>query len=285
MRAAPPCVSAIARPGSSYPHLQSLRRRKAPFDEPPRAPFADDLAISVNQPATHVHLRRAAVELHPLVGCVVHVTVPVLDRRCRGELRIPQYDVRVGAGGQGPLSRVRAVDARLVGGEDGDELVLGELPLADAERPEGHGAFFCTRQSVGDQGEVVFAELLLFAVVERAVIRAEDLEVPELEAVPQRGPVPRVAQRWGADVLGALETLTGEILVLEGEVLGAGLGVDRLATLVGQVNGLQGRSARDVDDQYRCTRNLGEPYRPVRSLGLDGLGTGEDVEAGGGIAA
>src|ERR671910_561063 len=214
MRAAPPCVSAIARPGSSYPHLQSLRRRKAPLDEPPRAPLADDLAVLVDQPATHVHLRRTAVKLHPFVGRVVHVTVPVLDRRRRRELRVPKYDVRVGAGGQGPLSRVRAVDARLVGREDGDELVLGELPLADTERPEGHGPFFGARQSVGDQGEVVLAELFLLAVVERAVIRAEDLEIPDLEAVPQCGPAARVAQRRGAGGVWAPGTLAGAILGL-----------------------------------------------------------------------
>src|SRR5918912_476813 len=107
------------------------------------------------------------------------------------------------------------------------------------------------------------------------MVGAEDLEVPELEAVPQRGPVGRVAQRRGADVLGALETFPGEVLVLEGEVLRAGLRVDGLAALARQVNGLQCGRAGDVDDQYRCPRNLGQPYSPVRSLGLDRLGTRE----------
>src|SRR5215208_4184301 len=117
------------------------------------------------------------------------------------------------------------------------------------------------------------------------MVGAEDLEVPELEAVPQRGPAARVAQRRGADVLGALETLTGEVLVLEGEVLRAGLRVDGLAALVRQVNGLQRGRAGDVDDEYRRLCNLGQPYSPVRSLSLDRLGTGEGVEAGGCIAA
>jgi hypothetical protein len=53
----------------------------------------------------------------------------------------------------------------------------------------------------------------------------------------------------------------------------------------GEVDRLQRRRARDVDDEYRGPRDLGQPYRPVRRLGLDGLGTGEGVEAGGGIAA
>src|SRR5215216_6701655 len=139
---------------------------------------------------------------------------------------------------------------------------LGELPLADAERPERHGAFFGAGQPVGDQGEVILAELLLLAVVERTMVRAEDLEVPELEAVPQRRTVARVPERWRTDVLGALEPLSGEILVLEGEVLGAGLGVDRLATLVGEVDGLQRRRARDVDDQNGGPCHLRQPYRP-----------------------
>src|SRR5215211_4922031 len=113
------------------------------------------------------------------------------------------------------------------------------------------------------------------------MVGAEDLEVPELEAVPQRGSVPRVAQRRGADVLGALETFSCQILVLEGEVLRTCLGVDRLATLVGEVDSLEGRCARDVNDQDRSPGDLGEADGPVRSLGLDRLGTGQGVEAGG----
>src|SRR5688500_5517826 len=148
------------KPGYSCPpesHTRKPSPPPTPAGSPEYAPLADDLAVPVNQPATHVHRRRAAVKLHPLVGRVVHVTMTVLDRRRRGELGVPQHDVRVGARGQSSLSRVRAVDACLVGGEDGDELVLGELPLADAERPQGHGAFFGAGQPVGDQGEVVLA--------------------------------------------------------------------------------------------------------------------------------
>src|SRR3712207_8634107 len=36
--------------------------------------------------------------------------------------------------------------------------------------------------------------------------------------------------------------------------------------------------SRSVDDEDGGTRDLGEPYRPVGSLGLDRLGPGEGVE-------
>src|SRR5215218_7822153 len=106
------------------------------------------------------------------------------------------------------------------------------------------------------------------------MVGAEDLEVAELEAVPQRRPVPRIAKRRGAHVLCALESFPGEVLVFELEVLGTGLGVDGLATLVGEVDGFQGWRARDVDDQDGGSGDLGQPYRPVGRLGLYGFGTG-----------
>ncbi len=117
------------------------------------------------------------------------------------------------------------------------------------------------------------------------MVGAEDLEVARLEPVPQRGPVGRVAQGWGADVLGALEAFSGEVIIGEGEVLRAGLGVDRLAPLVGEVYGLQRRRAGDVDDEDRGPRHLGQPDRPVRRLGLDLGRTGQGVEAWGRVAA
>ena len=93
------------------------------------------------------------------------------------------------------------------------------------------------------------------------------------------------AERRRADVLGALEALAGQVVVGEGEVLGAGLGEDRLAALVGQVDRLERGRAGDVDDQYGGPRHLGQPDRAVRRLGLDLLGTGEGVEPGGGVPA
>src|SRR4028119_998470 len=48
--------------------------------------------------------------------------------------------------------------------------------------------------------------------------------------------------------------------------------------------GLQRRRARDVDDEDGGSGDLGEPYRPVRRLGLDGLGAGEGVEPGSRVA-
>ena len=52
-------------------------------------------------------------------------------------------------------------------------------------------------------------------------------------------------KRRGAHELGALETFSGQVLVLELEVLRAGLGEDRLAALVGEVDGLQ-RGAQET---------------------------------------
>src|SRR5204863_3687372 len=111
--------------------------------------------------------------------------------------------------------------------------LLGDPGFAHAVGPQHRGALLGTRQAVGDEGEVVAAELLLAGVVERAVVRAPDPEVARLEALPQRVPVGGVAKRRRADVFGAFEAVAGEVGVAEREVLRARFGIDRAAATMG----------------------------------------------------
>ena len=164
-------------------------------------------------------------------------------------------------GASTPLRPAMPCTRRLVGGEHGDEAVLRDAPLAHAVRPQHRRALLGAGRAVRDQREVAGAELLLRREVERAVVRAEDVQVRGLQPVPQRGPVARVAQRRREHVLRPLEALAGEVRVAEHEVLRAGLRVHGLAARVGELDRLERRRRSET-----CTTSSGAPAISARRI-------------------
>ena len=245
----------------------------------------EHLAVAEGERAAHVDRGGATGERHALVRRVVDVPVPVGLRRGDREVGVPHDDVGVGARGEHALATGHAVHRGLVRGEHGDEAVLRDVAAAHAVRPQHRRALLRAGRAVRDLREVVEPQLLLAREVERAVVGAEDLQVRRLQAVPQRRPVARVAQRRREDVLRALEALAREVGVAEHEVLRARLPVDGLAAGVGGADRVERRLAGDVHDEQRRARHLGQPDRPVGGLGLARLGPRRRVEARRGVAA
>ena len=138
--------------------------------------------------------------------------------------------------------------------------------------------------SVGNLGKVVDPQGLLVAEPESAVVCGHNLKVVAPQPVPKLLLVPLVPQGRGENVLGALKTILVVHAVVQGEVVGAGFGVNVFLPGAGCLDLLQRLGAAQVDKVDRRPGNLGHAYRPVGGFRLGYRRAGAGVKPGCGVS-
>ncbi|GFJ84542.1 hypothetical protein Phou_087220 [Phytohabitans houttuyneae] len=211
-----------------------------------------------------------------------------LDADPGAAVRVVHHDVGVRAGRDDALARVEAEHA---GRRRGDRLhpPLQRQLAVDHALVQQVDAVLDAADAVGNLGEVADAQLLLVLEAERAVVGGDHGEVVGAQPLPQVLLVRLVlaAQRGRADPLGAFEAGRAElVLQREVQVLRAGLGEHVAAGVAGGGHLGEGAAGGQVHDVERAVlRHLGQHDRPVRRLGLQGLGAGDAVVDRVGLAA
>src|SRR5262249_20956231 len=99
----------------------------------------------------------------------------------------------------------------------GETLAVHTACVNEAEAMLDAGA------AVGNFGEVIFAQLLLFLETEGAMIRGNYLQMIVREALPEFFLVPLFAERWSENVLRALEARGVHIFKRKIKILRTGL--------------------------------------------------------------
>ena len=135
-------------------------------------------------------------------------------------------------------------------------------------RPQQGETVLDTGGTAWNPPEVVAAEVLLPDHVERAVVGRDDLEGVLLEGPPEHLLVLARAQGRSDDVGGALEVGRVVRRLVEEQVLGTGLAMDRPAGPLSPLDGLDRLPAGDVDDVERRLVDAGQGGDSVRRLAL-----------------
>ena len=102
----------------------------------------------------------------------------------------------------------------------------------------------------------------------RRMIRREHRDLAALDPAPQRCPVLWPPQRRAAHESRAIKSRQIQVALIEGQVLGAGLGMDRHAPGARSRDlGEPGRTG-DMDDQDAGTGQLGQADHPIDGFAL-----------------
>src|ERR1700704_6720184 len=90
--------------------------------------------------------------------------------------------------------------------------------------------------TIGNFGEIVFAQLFLLLETKWTVIRGDDLQGVAGESLPKFFLMPFFAERWRENILRAFESWRIHILEREIKILRAGLRIGRQSTIAGFAN-------------------------------------------------
>src|SRR5919201_3853709 len=161
--------------------------------------------------ALHDHLRQAA-DPAAFVAGIVDVHMMRLRREHALYAWIEDDDVGVRPGCDGSLTRIEPEHPGRCGGDQLDEAVEAYAALLHTAIVDQREAVLDPRQAVGDLGEIALAQYLLFAEMEGAVVGRHQLQVVLEQALPEVVLVRARPQRRRADVLGALEAGTAQVV-------------------------------------------------------------------------
>ena len=139
---------------------------------------------------------------------------------------------------------------------------------------------FHPRQSAGNFGEVILACPLLCGG-EGAVVCGNGVDLSVLHRLPQCFPIRALPDRGRADKFGRLQKIRVVIdLVLQQQVVGAGLHIDSLAPPAGGADLFQGLPGGEMDNNDRHVCQLGHPQKMAHCLCLQGCGPGAGMRPG-----
>src|SRR5260370_1968920 len=123
-------------------------------------------------------------------------------------------------------------------------------------------AVFDARSTVGNLGEVVFAQLLLFFEAERTMIGGNHLQRILGQSLPEFFLVPFFAQRRREDVLRSFKSWNIEIFKRKIEVLRTGLGISGQSAVARLADLLESVVAGEMDDIDRPASHFRKRNRP-----------------------
>src|SRR5665647_1952006 len=246
-----------------------------------KRPVANDV-VAAEEDVAH-----PALDLSAFVWRVVHVVMELVMTDGPAWSGVVDDDVGVTAGQQSPFAGIEAEVPCRVLRRDCNEALRRHPLCRHTVGVEEHEPELDSRRTVRDLGEV--RRLVLLSVqVERAVVRADELDVPVSEPGPQRVEILRSAQRWAHGVRPDLQVvvLGGAVeAVVKQEVLGTGLGDNLAATLARPTYFLDGLPSAEVDDVVLGVEQLRDHGQPTERLALESRRSGALVVEGARVAA
>src|ERR1017187_1620861 len=177
---------------------------EATLQEPAGAGLADVLVVLDDDRAPREHRRRPTLNLHALVGGVVHVHVVGGGRDRVGAVGIVDHDVGVRSRRDDALAGEQPEHLGRRGRGDVHPAPERDLAHIDALEDEVQPVLDAG-QAIGDLGEVANAHFLVLLEAEGAVVGRDEAEVVGAKTAPQLGLITLGPQRRRTDVLGALE--------------------------------------------------------------------------------
>src|SRR5882724_8222402 len=173
-------------------------------------------------------------------------------------LGIKNYQVGIAPNSDSTLSRIQTEKLRWSGGYELHKSVRTKASLRDAAGINQAHPVLNPRAAVGNLGEVVLSEFLLFFVTERTVISRNHLQVVAFQPIPKFLLIPLLPQWRSENVLRALKTRRIHVFQREIQVLRTSFGVNRQTAITGLTNSLQRVITAQMDNVDWRPRHLRE---------------------------
>src|SRR5882672_7458245 len=234
---------------SSALQSRALGARVAPMAQemPPAADLALELSVARDDlaPRQGQHEQPSEREAVERVVARPRVQPPLVYHP--GARRIEQDEIGIAAHRYRALLRVEPEDAGGVGREGGHEGLQRNPPPTHAFGVDHRHLGLETGHAVRHLGEVLGSRRLLLDRP-RGVVAADGLDVARAQSVPQRGLIPRGAERRGAHELGCIGAPNLVALLGQGQVDRARLRPHPQPAPAGRAHRLQRVGAGEVHD-------------------------------------
>src|SRR2546426_1244404 len=254
-------------------HARALGARVAPMAQemPPAPELTHELPVARDDLAPRQGQHEQPLEREAVERVVARARVQPPLVHYPGAGRIEQDEVGIAAHRDRALLRVEPEDAGGIGRESGHEGLQRNPPPAHAFRVDHRHFGLEPGHAIRHLGEVLGSRRLLLDRP-RGVVAADGLDVARAQSVPQRGLIPRGAERRGAHELGCLGASALVALLGQGQVDRARLRPHPKPAPAGRAHRLEGVGAGEMHDV-----DLGVDQRRV----VDGAPGGLRLREGG----